>query len=383
MKPIWRGVLLSFLCWFSCNTYAVNDAIDKVMCPDAKILGAKLFQQICWSQFYPIRFAGVDLFGDIAPSDASQRVVCACGGDLKKGSLPMVGFGVGHWRPVRIIEATRRPWCLPTMGGIKLANTSNRGDVNLTGGVQDPSQSGQKLGFYNINYYFADVLSMFSMMNAPKCNPGGLVDLDLAQTSAFYPQWANDKLGAVTNPEVAILATIGLPLLQPVDCINTTASGESQDNMFLTAGCWGPMVPYTGTARPATSAPEMWLLTSARFLAMMARLGSQTRTVGTDALCEGQPMPILKKSQYMLQMLYPVPQSFKQASNAAPPSTGDTTNNGTQVPELDLTDLSDRCVTAIGESTLKSHEFRYRPAIGEDAVYLLWQWVDCCVGTSP
>lgn len=356
--------------------------IDKVMCPNANIWGKTLFNNICWSQLYPIRLAGIDLFGDIAPVDANRNPVCACGGDASKGELPMIGFSTGHWRPVRIVEAVRKPWCLPSMGGIKMANTATRGDVNLTGGVIDHSNGGTKLGFYNINYYFADFLAMFNMLNAPKCNPGGMVDFDLAQTSAFYPQWSKDKLAAVLNPEVSLLASIGLPLLQPADCLATTATGKAVDEAFLTAGCWGAMVPYTGVVRPATSGPEMWLLTSARFLGMLSRLGMLAQTVGSGALCGSQPMPILKKSQYMLQMLYPVPQSNNGNNSAVAPAS-DSTNNGTQVPELDLSDLSDRCTTTIGESTLKSMEFRMRPATGEDAVFLLWQWVDCCVGLTP
>ncbi len=375
-----RAIFLALLLLCSHEALAV-DELDKVTCPNANIWGSRLFNNICWSQLYPIRMAGIDLFGDAAPADAAKRPVCACGGNVAKGEMPMIGFTVGHWRPVRIIEAVRKPWCLPSMGGIKLANTSNRGDVNLTGGVIDSRTGGTKMGFYNINYYFADFLSMFNMLSAPKCNPGGLVDFDLAQTSAFYPQWANEKLASILNPEVALLASIGLPLLQPIDCLTTSATGRSVDEAFLTAGCWGAMVPYSGQMRPATSAPEMWLLGSTRFLAMLARLGMINRTVGEDAVCNAQPMPILKKSQYMLQMLYPVAQS--SSGNGAPPTPSDSSNGGTQVPELDLTDMSSRCTTSIGETTMKSMEYRSRPVVGEDGIFLLWQWVDCCAGISP
>lgn len=381
MMSFIRHVAALVLVFLAPTAMAVTE-IDKVMCPNANIWGKTLFNNICWSQLYPIRLAGIDLFGDIGPADSNRRSVCACGGNVSKGELPMIGFSLGHWRPVRIVEAVRKPWCLPSMGGIKMANTATRGDVNLTGGVIDHSNGGEKMGFYNINYYFADFMAMFNMLSAPKCNPGGMVDFDLAQTSAFYPQWSKDKLAAVLNPEVSLLASIGLPLLQPADCLATTATGKSVDEAFLTAGCWGAMVPYTGVVRPATSGPEMWLLTSTRFLGMLSRLGMLTQTVGSGALCGSQPMPILKKSQYMLQMLYPVPQSNNGNNSAAAPAS-DSTNNGTQVPELDLADLSDRCTTTIGESTLKSMEFRMRPATGEDAVFLLWQWVDCCIGMTP
>lgn len=381
MKLLQRMVLSLSIVLFASPAVAQAE-IDKVLCPNANIWGGSLFQNICWSQFYPIRLAGFDVFKDIAPPDASRRPVCACGGNLSKGELPMVGITSGHWRPVRIIEAVRKPWCLPSMGGIKLASNATRGDVNLTGGMQDEGNAGHKVGFYNINYYYADFLSMLNMLNASKCNPGGTVDFDFAQTSAFYPQWNNDKLGAILNPEVSLLVSLGQPLIQPVDCLATSATGQAKDDFFLTAGCWGAMVPFSGVVRPATSTAEMWLLTSTRFLGMLARLGMLQQTVGNDALCGSQQMPILKKSQYMLQMLYPVPQSTGGAP-AAPPPARDSTNGGTQVEETDLSAMSDRCTTAIGETTLKFMEYRMRPATGEDAVFLLWQWVDCCVGVSP
>jgi len=383
-----KQILLVALVVMSCfaSPAKSTSGIDSLTCPNANIWGAALFNNICWSQMYPILFAGFDIFnGHLDPPGASRRhTPCLCGGNLAKGELPMVGVPLGMWRPTRIIEAMRKPWCLGSMGGVQLGNAGSSplsGDATLAGGTIAENSSSPKMGFYNINYYFADFLAMFGLLDAPLCNPGGTVDFDLAQSSAFYPQWAKSKLASIMNPEVSILAAIGMAVVQPIDCVTTTAQGYSMDEAWMTAGCWGATVPYTGNVSPATSAPSMWLLTSTRFMAMQARLGLLKRTVGTDALCTPQLMPVLKKSQFKLQMLYPVPQA--KGGKPPPPVPKDSTNGGTQVQEFDLSALSSGCTTPIGESTLQSMEWRSRPGTGEDGVFLLWQWVDCCSGISP
>ncbi|TRZ95753.1 MAG: hypothetical protein D4R84_07600 [Rhodocyclaceae bacterium] len=383
----WRWLLaaLAATSFLAASARAAN-TLDAITCPDANIWGSALFNNLCWSQMYPIVLSGWDIFGGhLAPGDASKRhLPCLCGGDIAKGKLPMVGVPLGMWRPTRIVESMRRPWCLGALGGVKLSNAGSSllsGDATLAGGTIESESGGTKIGYYNVNYYYADFLAMFGLLDAPLCNPGGTVDFDFAQSSTFYPQWAKTKLSSIMNPEVSILAAIGMSVVQPVDCIATSTQGVPLDAAWMTAGCWGALVPYTGNVTPATSAPSMWLLTSTRFISMLARLGMLSRTVGEDALCEGQIMSVLKKSQYRYQMLFPVPQS--KGGKPPPPAPRDTTNGGTQVAEFDLSSLTTGCTTPIGDSTLKSMEWRSRPTTGEDAVFLVWQWVDCCSGIIP
>lgn len=82
-----------------------------------------------------------------------------------------------------------------------------------------------------------------------------------------------------------------------------------------------------------------------RFTAMNHEFGLQT--VGDAALCGGVPSPFMQKSQYRVSMVYPVPEV--------------TSNH------------------AIGANTAKwglGHSFH---GPGDEHVYLLWEWEDCCL----
>lgn len=80
-----------------------------------------MFSDVCWSGMFPIRLAGATMVSGKSgvPQDASNKIICACGGDLKKGKLPRIGFTVGFWAH-STIDVTRRPYCLPSLGGIEL-----------------------------------------------------------------------------------------------------------------------------------------------------------------------------------------------------------------------------------------------------------------------
>lgn len=355
-----------------------------ITCPDAQILGEKLFTGVCWSCMFPIRIGGVDLItGDNdAPDDAADSALCACSGDLSKGQLPTVGFTLGFWQPTRLIEVTRRAFCYPSLGGITLSeadilHTANSGTTIGTYGHTNTSE----LGYYNFHYYSFPLLTILELLDVPKCNVGGYSDLDILVMGEYYPNWDDEQLSMVVNPEVTLFAQPEALTALPIDCAAESA-GEVLDNLYWVAGCWGSMYPLSGLVASNTSPVESSSLLAARALALLSRIGLIERTVGDDAVCEGKEMPIIKKSQYRLQMMYPVGEAEEgKPDTDTPPS--DTTMGGRQVPEVDLTDLMEGCCHNLGKSTYFWGEWRSRPGTGEDFVYLLWQWTDCCLGMIP
>ena len=166
----------------------------------------------------------------------------------------------------------------------------------------------------------------------------------------------------------------------PVDCAAASAA-EPIDELHWAAGCWGSVYPFYGNMILNSQTVNNASLTGVKALALMARLKIIERTVGADALCESKAMPILKKSQYRMQMLFPVAESDGGLGGVA---GGDTTLGGTQVPAVDpRASLGGRCCHPIGKSTLLWGDWRTRPGTGEDFAFLLWQWRDCCVVISP
>ena len=82
----------------------------------------------------------------------------------------------------------------------------------------------------------------------------------------------------------------------------------------------------------------------------MHRMGLAWGTSGSKAMCSKYIMPILKKSQYRVQMTNPMP-TVKGRHAASP----------------------------IGASTLPPDAGRHYPVGGEDMGYLMWRKRNCCM----
>lgn len=368
-------------------SYNIPGHVGKITCPDARVLGAGLFTGVCWSCLFPIRLFGVNAFdpdNSSPPEGANSQPLCFCpGGD---GQLPTMGFSLGFWQPVFLLEATRRPMCFPSMMGITMGDGSIPLFQKPFGGNQafESESSTDQSGFYNAHLLAFPLLIILDLLHVPRCHPFKFTDLDILVFSEIFPNWNNPLLSAILNPEAILFANpIGLAA-QPLECGAMLAGGKPRDNLFWSAGCWGLMVPFTGGESPNTSSVRVSSLTTARFLSMLGRLRLTERTTGSDALCEPKKTVIMKKSQYKFQMMFPI-----NESKGPPRSDGDhgTSDNGTfggvQVPEVDPSVFMDTCCHFTGKHTFQWGEWRTRPGTGEDFVYLVWQWVDCCIGALP
>ena len=77
-------------------------------CPDAELFSGKLITDVCWACLFPIRIAGMPLFGGTVPAGAASAPFCACNDGL---GVPHPGFTVGMWEPARLIELVHAPRC--------------------------------------------------------------------------------------------------------------------------------------------------------------------------------------------------------------------------------------------------------------------------------
>ena len=386
MVSVWsKWTAVALLALGSQQTPAATEFLADVSCPNAGILGTSLFDNVCWSCLFPIRIAGFDaLSGDTAaPPDANTSPVCVCGGNLAEGRLPMVGFSLGMWQPTRIMEIVRRPYCFPALGGIKMASTLATAGGELQAGIAGSDELGDeadKLGFWNFHYYSFPLLAILELLDVPTCNVGAFTSLDVMFMGEAFPNWYDDELSFLIQPEAVLFANPVALAALPVDCAAATG-GNPIDRLHWAAGCWGSVYPYSGNTLLSSQRVNNASLVSVKALALMSRLGIIERTVGTDALCEMQPMPILKKSQYRMQMMFPVSESGDGAPGGA---GGDSTLGGTQVPSVDpAASIGRTCCHPIGMSTLRWGDWRTRPGTGEDFAFLLWQWTDCCIGLTP
>jgi conjugal transfer pilus assembly protein TraU len=343
----------------------VNSPAD-MMCPNASVWGSGIVTNICWSCLLPIRIMGIMQLGDgEAPPNASDENICFCDGDA---GVPSIGTVLGMWAPTALIELVRQPYCSPSLGGTRI-----RESFRLAG-MKDGSDGGSSSNqFLNFHWFSFPLYQIIRLLLAPECNAGGFTNFDLLYPSELDPTWVEAELAPFTQPEVVVASN---PLLQatcPVDCAAANFSAPVE-RMWWCAGCWGSMYPFTGNVPSGGSPPRVSSLLATRALASLHRRGLAWRTVGDDVVCGGEIAPMIPKQQYKMSMLYPLPEADPGIRTPRPG-----TSAGTGVPQIDNYQWTQKCCHNIGTSTFLWGEWRNIPATGEDFVYLLWRWTDCCV----
>ena len=163
------------------------------------------------------------------------------------------------------------------------------------------------------------------------------------------PLWNDDVLTTLINPEVALFNNPIAVAACAADCAAATAALPI-DQMFWCSGCNGSMFPMNGNIAAHNSPVQSSRLAAERLLFKMHRQGLAWGTAGSKALCNKYVMPILKKSQYRIQMTNPTPTVSGKFA----------------------------CST-IGASTLPPDAGRAFPVGGEDFGYLLWRKRNCCM----
>ncbi len=314
-------------------------------CPDAEVFGSKLITGVCWDCIFPISLAGGKIrAGDSVeqqpPEDANTQSTCSCPKN-PHDPIAIPGLSVSFWEPARVIEVVRAPFCSPTLAGTKLKDTW-RGM-----GVRSSAQDGKgtNKAFYQMHYMAFPLLAILDMLLDASCNPDGYMDFDLMYLTEFDPTWGNDEMALAVNFETVLFANPVALAACAVDATAATA-GRPLKSMFWCAGAWGSMYPMTGNVAQGRSPVRTSSLLSARMLGKLHRLGLARKTVGAETLCRAPFHPTIHKTQYKLSMLYPVVEAKKNHW--------------------------------IGQHTFTWGEWRTIPAVGEDYLYMLYRYNDCC-----
>lgn len=311
-------------------------------CQDAKILDSSMFTDVPWNAMYPIKLAGITIGpkGSGAPPNASNKVFCACQDDL---GIFVPGFTQSMYEPARLIELVREPDCMMTLGGAEMGMTNGRMRGGIGANNQDGGE-GEQLAFWHYHYYAYPLLLMLEMVVANRCGDG-FMSMDLLYLSELDPTWNDSELGFFANPESALFAN-PISIAACVTDAAAAAIGKPIDNLFWCAGAWGGLYPITGFVSNKSSIPSKTSLLATRSVAALHRRLLARQTVGNDALCDAPLYPTIPKSQYKMNMMYPV----AERKNAH----------------------------EIGEPALMWGEWRNVPS-QEDAIYMLWRYNDCCM----
>ena len=314
----------------------------EVGCVNANVISGKLITDICWDCVFPIRVAGVpisgSLYSDRIPDGAADTPFCMC---WDNQGVPRPGISTSFWQPNRLVEFQRVSGCSSVLNGIRFPfNRLNQGTQNKA-----EERPGDMLTYRHYHYYAFPVMLMLDMFVPGHCNPGAFHDLDVMYMSEVDPTWTNDELAFFTNPEAAL---VGTPMAIGACIPDAVASnlGKPMKRLFWCAGSWGTIYPFSGNVLGRDGILRTTSVMAVRTLAALHRRGLEWGTVGRETMCGGAILPVLPKNQYRFSLMYPTPET--------------TDNHG------------------LGETTLTWGLSRTIPGVGEDPIYIVWRWLDCC-----
>ena len=334
-----KPIVLTTLMMLGCSNYATASAT----CPDTNLLSGNLITDICWTCMFPIKAAGYTLSsaGGRVPASATNQPLCACTDEL---GVVSPGIVTAMWEPARVIELVRQPGCMAAMNAeTGLGNPRDWGDTG-DGGWE--GNDGSSTAFYHYHYYSFPLLMMLELYLEKRCSKDAWADFDVMFMSEYDPIWRNEELAYMVYSESPMVANVLAMSACPADAISSTG-GRPLDSLWWCAGSWGETYNLSGITGEIGSMPNNTSLLATRALATTHRRGYAYRTTGSDSLCEGVLSPMLPKSQYKMTMYWPIPET-----------------------------TSDH---VIGQNTHLWGEWRNPPIVGgDDAIYLVWRWNDCC-----
>ncbi|MBN8828906.1 MAG: TraU family protein [Sphingobacteriia bacterium] len=297
---------------------------------------------ICWSCLFPITIGPVKVNSNnrFDTDDNPDDLICAC--PKPPFPLPVPGVPIGFWEPVRLIEVTRSPYCMVSMGGLSLGSSFKRSGTVY----KAVDEKGFNESFYHVHYYMYPLLYWLELITDFVCLDK--TSFDIAYMTEFDPTWNDDELAFIFNPEAVIFSNPVAQAACATDCISTNFS-MGIDRLFWCAGCNGSLYPFAGHLTQHRSGIQASHVLSGRLLSKLHRIQVLGITSGRKALCGEVPSARIKKSQYKLQMTYPIPAT-----------SGFYACNSLGMNEI---------LFGMGK------EFPYK---GEDFGYLIWRKKNCC-----
>lgn len=294
---------------------------------------------ICWRCLFPFSVGGASI--KLGQKDAGMKppLLCTCPAPPPVFVRP--GIGISYWEPARVVEGVRTPMCSPFLGGTKL------GTLPVPAGTNTRGHDTKESAFYQMHWYQYPILGMImaGITQSICFIPGDT--LDVAFITEIDPTWDDDALTTILNPEAVLFASLPAQAACAVDSIKAAATGFGIDTLFWCSGSQGSVYPLDGMHIENVGGIDSSLALSHRLAFKLHRVGLGMETGDIGAMCTGGYFkPILRKSLYKQQMLFPVAQT-KRAYGLGHPST----------------------LWAAGR------EFPFK---GEDFAYLFWRKRLCC-----
>lgn len=331
---------------------------------------------ICWSCILPITLGSLTLMnigGQEDNGDNPGSPVCSCGVN------PTVGLSIGYWEPARLVEVTRKPFCMPTLGGITL----DPGVHAPHGNVFTPHESdGSGATFSQAHFYLNPILYWLQVVMDFPCLERGA--LDLVYLTEVDPLWNDDELTLLLNPDALLFANPVAVAACAADCVAASA-GFGLKSLFWCGGCQGGIYPFDGNVPYAMGGLRNAELLAHRLTAKMHRELIAWGWHGQRGLCGPYFEPVMDKTAYKTQLVYPIPTT---AANGLSCNGGDVLQSssglcrkadGTLYSPMAIAGEG-RCCRPFGRTTVLWGAGKQYPVRGEDFSFMLFRKRNCCVG---
>ncbi len=306
---------------------------------------------VCWSCLLPISIGPLKIGGGSSPAKRDTKnpgnPLCVC----IKSNVPVPGITLGFWEPVRLIDITRTPYCMTSLGGLQLGSVDMKKVSSYNRSYSNKRMAHN--GFYHVHYYVYPLIWWLELITDLICLEQST--FDVAYLSELDPTWNDEKLQTLLNPEVFLFGNPAAQAACTLDCASATID-KPRDELFWCSGCWGNLYPFSGANADHVGGVQASSLYAARILAKMHRIGlaketstSENKFPGPgDKICRKSTALKIKKSQYKLQMVYP--KRTKGAMGCWP----------------------------LGLSDLLYSAWKEYPNDGQDWGYLVWRKKNCC-----
>jgi conjugal transfer pilus assembly protein TraU len=348
IKRIFRSIFAVVLSYVGICGVAVA---DNTTVPNSPVCHGRFLNpitDICWSCAFPLKVGSASMLTlgqEDNNSESGSNPFCDC----LNGANSTFGIKVSFWEPVRVFEAVRIPYCFPELGGL-----------NLDVGIVAPPHGREaridqtRKSFYQAHWYANPIMYWLEVLADDNCLEGGV--FDLAYITEVDPLWASSEASFIVNPDVGLFTNLLAQAACAADCVAATA-GFPLNSLFWCAGCQGNMYPLVGWVTSHIGGAQASSLLMQRMTNKLHREGAMWGASGDDGLCGYYPQPLMDKTDYKAQMIYPVSATDKHDG---------------------------KCCTPYGRSTVVWQAGKEFPYAGEDFAYQIFRKRDCCQGAySP
>lgn len=309
---------------------------------------------ICWKCMFPLQI-GPAVIGSKArhKSSLGSEPICMCKRDL----IPKIGVPIGFWEAIKLADVTRTPFCMVNLGMQMGPKMSYKMGSHASG------ENGTQHSFYHVHMYNYPVFEMLKLFLDFPCKSKG--SFDVGYLSELDPTWSDDDLANLFNPDVILYAN---PIADAACIVDCTKANKSlpDDKLHWCGGCQGSIYPLTGHIAHHISGPQASSLEVYKMLAKGHQIGSLLETTGKAAMCKPRYHHHLKKTQYRLQMTYPVVDKNSKVPCAP---------IGYSEESFNVENIGD----AFNNLTKKPKEY---PVKGEDFGYIIYRQVECCASIN-